>query len=334
LIVLASLKSRVLVVLVVWLAFAQLGSLWLYARKHEEAATLLQDTLVAERFGFIVRLLDKTPSDTREKLLHQLSSPLIHVTRLASPTTSSPVAEGTRPHLFEHLVGLFLDRPDHRGIKTAHRFAAPTELQPTLLSTFSTTLNPEPHHLPEGTLEEIRTVGQVTTEITLSDGDRFAFVTPLLTVSPFSPVKLWAPLGAMLCLVLLSGAWMLSRATRPPPFINYHAGLNPTYRGQYGGCWALAQNDRGNFGVTVHLVDAGVDTGATLYTARAEATGADTVATYHYIQLVSAVPLIERAVDDALNGSLVPHPPLGPSRQWFRPTVAEYLSSGLRRGVW
>ena len=48
---LKSLKSRVLLVLVVWLALSHLASLWLYARKHEEAASLLQDALVADKIA-------------------------------------------------------------------------------------------------------------------------------------------------------------------------------------------------------------------------------------------------------------------------------------------
>lgn len=210
-----SLKSRVLVVLVVWLALSHIGSLWLYARNHEEAATLLQDALIADRIAFVVKLLDLTPRDARDELISHLNSPLIQVRRAAATNEPTPVVEGTRPHLFEHLVGLFLDRPDHDGIRTAHRFIAGNEARPTLLTTLSATLNPEPHHLPAGTLEEIRTIGGITTDIQLANGTQIVFTTPLLTVSPFSPLKLWAPLGAMLLSVLVSGAWMLSRATRP-----------------------------------------------------------------------------------------------------------------------
>ena len=47
--VLKTLKSRVLLVLVASLALSHIAGLWLYARKHEEAASLLQDTLLADR---------------------------------------------------------------------------------------------------------------------------------------------------------------------------------------------------------------------------------------------------------------------------------------------
>ena len=45
-------------------------------------------------------------------------------------------------------------------------------------------------------------------------------------------------------------------------FINLHAGITPMYRGVHGAYWALVNNDPQNCGVTVHLVDKGIDTGA------------------------------------------------------------------------
>ena len=74
--------------------------------------------------------------------------------------------------------------------------------------------------------------------------------------------------------VLLAGCRMLSRdmlAKIPCPVLNYHAGIAPKYRGMNGGYWALASGDAQNFGTTVHLVDAGVDTGAVLRQARGNA---------------------------------------------------------------
>lgn len=210
---LKSLKSRVLLVLVVWLALSHLASLWLYARKHEEAASLLQDALVADKIALVTRLLDQSSGAERARLLAILSSPLGKVKRAEQPFEPPPNVEGTRTHLFEHLVGLFLDRPDHAGIKTEQSLARDGSL--TLMATLSATLNPAPHHLPAGVLEEIRSTGMVRTGVALSDGATIEFATPLLTVDPFSLLKIWGPLAAMLLSVLVSGAWMISRATQP-----------------------------------------------------------------------------------------------------------------------
>jgi len=213
--VLKTLKSRVLVVLVVSLALSHLVGLWLYARKHEEAASLLQDALLADRIALTARLLEDTTAEERKRLLERLGSPLIKVAARAATVTPSPMIEGTRPHQFEHLVGLFLDRPNHEGIGATYAPLVGPSAGQSLLATLSATLDPEPHHLPSGTLDEIRTTGTVTTEIALADGLLVTLSSPLLAVSPFSPLHLWAPLLALLLSVLLSGAWVLNRATRP-----------------------------------------------------------------------------------------------------------------------
>ncbi len=64
--------------------------------------------------------------------------------------------------------------------------------------------------------------------------------------------------------VLVVGTRIISRmvlSAVQAPFINYHDGITPKYRGIHGGYWASAQNDLANFGATVHLVDPGIDTG-------------------------------------------------------------------------
>src|SRR5262245_3683623 len=71
--------------------------------------------------------------------------------------------------------------------------------------------------------------------------------------------------------VLVMGTRIIARdvlRSIDAPFINYHAGITPKYRGVHGGYWAKAEDDPGNFGVTVHLVDEGIDTGGVLYQAR------------------------------------------------------------------
>ena len=118
------------------------------------------------------------------------------------------------------------------------------------------------------------------------------------------------------------------------PFINYHAGVNPKYRGQNGAYWARSQGDPAHAGVTVHLVDEGVDTGGVLYQARTEFAPSDTIATYQHVQMATALPLLIRAIEDALDGRLSPRRVELPSRQWFHPTLWGYLRTGIARGVW
>ena len=112
------------------------------------------------------------------------------------------------------------------------------------------------------------------------------------------------------------------------------AGINPKYRGQNGAYWARSRADDAHAGVTVHLVDEGVDTGAVLYQAKVTFARDDNIATYQHRQMAVALPLLIRAVEDALAGQLRPRRVNLPSQQWFHPTLWGYLKTGLLTHVW
>ncbi len=111
----------------------------------------------------------------------------------------------------------------------------------------------------------------------------------------------------------------------PCPFINTHAGITPLYRGVHGGYWALANNDAAHCGVSVHLVDAGIDTGGIIAQALIQPGPEDTFATYPLLQLIAGLPLLKNAVRTALTGTIrLRAAPEGTSRLWSHPTLDEY----------
>ncbi len=118
------------------------------------------------------------------------------------------------------------------------------------------------------------------------------------------------------------------------PFINYHAGITPKYRGQHAAYWAQVERDGDHAGVTIHLVDAGVDTGAILYQETVAFSPSDNISTYPYAQMVMALPLFVRAIEDALGAQLRPHRADLPSKIWLPPTLPQYLINGMRHSVW
>jgi hypothetical protein len=118
------------------------------------------------------------------------------------------------------------------------------------------------------------------------------------------------------------------------PILNYHAGITPQYRGMNGGYWALANRDRANFGATVHLVDAGIDTGAIIAQVRGEPARDDSIMTYAYRLAAMSRQMCVGAIEDALAGRLAPRESDGASRQWFHPTIWSYLWTGCTKGVW
>jgi len=137
--------------------------------------------------------------------------------------------------------------------------------------------------------------------------------------------------------VVVNGTRILSRALLESidvPVLNIHAGITPAYRGVHGGYWALVRDDPDRCGVTVHLVDPGVDTGGIVAQALIEPEPQDNFFTYPSLQLAAGVPLLLDAIELAQAGTLTAHPATGESRQYFHPTLWGYAAVGLRRGVW
>lgn len=130
-------------------------------------------------------------------------------------------------------------------------------------------------------------------------------------------------------IVLVSGTRIISKKVLEScsaPFINMHAGITPRYRGVHGGYWAIANNDKENFGVTIHRVDRGIDTGEVLYQEKIEISEKDNYTTYPYLQLGEGLPLMKRAVKDFFEGgvktSIVSE---DKGLLWYHPTIWQYF---------
>ena len=137
--------------------------------------------------------------------------------------------------------------------------------------------------------------------------------------------------------VVVSGTRIIGPATLgcvPAPFVNLHAGITPQYRGVHGGYWALAEGRPELFGSTVHLVDAGIDTGRVLAHVTVSVTADDSFVTYPYLQLAAGLPLLVDAVARLRSGDELPAGPLlspdGPSRLRSHPTLWGYLTTRLK----
>lgn len=118
------------------------------------------------------------------------------------------------------------------------------------------------------------------------------------------------------------------------PFINTHVGITPMYRGVHGGYWALWNKDPENFGVTLHLVDQGVDTGQPLIQVRLRPTRDDTFVTYPILQQALALNALKEILYGFPRSLKKKQQPCTKnfSRQWFHPTIGQYLN-GFLRGV-
>ena len=160
-------------------------------------------------------------------------------------------------------------------------------------------------------------------------------ITPVASVNAEETVAALKSLEAEI--VVVQGTRIIAERVLkavPATFINLHAGITPLYRGVHGAYWALVEKNPQACGVTVHRVDAGVDTGGILEQALIQPTREDNFVTYPLLQLGAGLPLLKHAIEDLLLGKNETRPaPPGPSKLWSHPTLAEYLRYRLRLGV-
>ena len=114
--------------------------------------------------------------------------------------------------------------------------------------------------------------------------------------------------------------------------INTHVGITPHYRGVHGGYWSIWNNDRENFGVTLHCVDEGVDTGRILAKHKIAPEPTDNFASYPLLQQAASFGGLEDLLEAIRKGKplneLARSPDYG--RQWTHPTLIEYAGGRLR----
>lgn len=135
-------------------------------------------------------------------------------------------------------------------------------------------------------------------------------------------------------IVLLHGTRIVKRRVLEATdavVLNIHAGLTPMYRGVHGGYWALQNGHPELFGVTLHKVDPGVDTGDVVAQKVCEYTSVDNFTTYPLIQLGVGLALLQSAL---AKEEIATHTPSQQfSRVWYHPTLWGYVWDRLRHGV-
>ncbi|MGN6267667.1 MAG: formyl transferase [Ginsengibacter sp.] len=129
-------------------------------------------------------------------------------------------------------------------------------------------------------------------------------------------------------LIIVCGTRIISKSvleSLPVKFMNIHAGITPKYRNVHGGYWAIVNDDVENCGVTVHLVDEGIDTGTIIYQQKIPVTKRDNFATYPVLQLAEGIIYLKRAINDVFENKLILQKNNLESRLWYHPTIWQYI---------
>lgn len=132
-------------------------------------------------------------------------------------------------------------------------------------------------------------------------------------------------------LVIVNGTRIISKKVLNSikgTFINTHAGFTPLYRGIHGAYWSKVNKDD-YCGVSVHLVDPGIDTGGILYQDLIETKAEDNFVSYTYLQLAKGIDLMKLAINDLLedNHKIITNGL--DSKFWTHPTIWFYLKHRL-----
>lgn len=129
-------------------------------------------------------------------------------------------------------------------------------------------------------------------------------------------------------LVIVNGTRIISKEiinSIPARFINIHAGITPKYRNVHGAYWAIVNNDMDNCGVTVHIVDAGIDTGNIIYQQKITVSSKDNFVTYPFLQLAEGIVLLKKAVPAIFTNSIKFQKNDLESKLWYHPTFWQYI---------
>jgi methionyl-tRNA formyltransferase len=129
-------------------------------------------------------------------------------------------------------------------------------------------------------------------------------------------------------IVLVNGTRIISKKilqSTNAVFINMHVGITPWYRGSHGGYWALYNNDVENFGTTIHIVDAGVDTGAVLQQAFTRPGKEDNFTSYPILQTAIGIAALKEVLDRVMKNEyqIKIHPEKG--KMYYQPSIWQYV---------
>ena len=116
-------------------------------------------------------------------------------------------------------------------------------------------------------------------------------------------------------IIVVTGTSLVKKpiiATPRSGILNCHTGLSPHYRGTNTNLWPILNREPQYCGVTVHLINPGIDTGEIIYHGLPNIEVEDTYFSINAKTIVLGAELMKRAIEDTVAGNLKP------KKQWTR----------------
>ncbi len=106
--------------------------------------------------------------------------------------------------------------------------------------------------------------------------------------------------------IVVMGTCMLGKRIikSAPVVLNMHTGLSPYYRGGHTNMWPILEGDFGYFGVTIHKMSLGIDSGDIVFTQRPDIAEEDTCSDINAKCIVLGTDLMIKALKRLESGAL------------------------------
>ena len=135
--------------------------------------------------------------------------------------------------------------------------------------------------------------------------------------------------------LVVHGTGILKPATfeLAPLAVNLHCGVLPEYRGHDSTFWALRAGDYDRVGCSLHVIDAGVDTGTLIAEARVPCGPGDSDLDAWFAAFAAGVDLAVGLIETLRRGAPPTYrPAVGkPGKHYGRKGLTDYLAFALRR---
>ncbi|WP_083528191.1 ATP-binding protein [Hyphomicrobium sp. CS1BSMeth3] len=207
-----SIKGRVVIAFVVFVALSYMGGLWLYSVRSEAAIDLLHDTLVADRIALLTRAAEARSKKSDFVVEAVKRDGLSGVVVTSDGNTTN---DANRADLLQHLVGAFLNRENDRGIVVTFLRHKSTPGTDSTIGFINAAAHLGEHHRVYTPISEIKHEGTIVASVTLADGSTLKMAVPAMTATSFSLSNLGSAIAAVVFFAIVAAIWVLNRWTQP-----------------------------------------------------------------------------------------------------------------------
>jgi len=204
-----TIAGQTIIVLLVGLTLSHVFSMLIYSADRAEVLTLAGGRHVAHRIAAITRLLDETPTEWREQIIHATDSPSLAVT----VTPVSQLVEGRDTGVFGRLIGKFLQNlvgGETRKINVQLLDLSETPDAPASLEGMHS------QHMTMGRIFHGDAGGPLLrASVQLDDGQWVNFATAVSETNPLWSSQAFYSMLLMAAAVIALSLWVIRRVTKP-----------------------------------------------------------------------------------------------------------------------